>query len=224
MAAFKALLMKMYAALSVTRVLIVLTCDHHYVRMIRIMPVTSLGTKLQFVKLELEPTEIPELLKSHRKNWEPSARLEEEAQSLIAEDFPHLRSAEFSEQVIRWGRGQRFVGRFRQRNNDGDIASSLKRAVLMANSGEITLAVSELQKLKYLGQSFASKLVRFMCPIDAVILDEVIRNRLGYQETAAGYEEFLADCRAVLEVAQQKYPELRICDVEAAIFAKIQGY
>ena len=86
------------------------------------------------------------------------------------------------------------------------------------------MAVTEVQQLNQLGQSFASKLVRFICPTQAVILDEVIRGALGYRENADGYAEFLSDCRTLLEGAESSCRDIRICDVEAAIFAKIQGY
>lgn len=182
------------------------------------------GSRLLFVRLELEPDEIPNLLTAHRKRWEPPDRLENEAQALIAQDFPEGVAAEFAEDVVKWGRGHRFVGRFRQKNSDRAIASALRQAVAQVRKDQVTQAVSHVQQLGQLGQSFASKLVRFLCPDRAVILDEVIRTSLGYKNSLRGYEEFLIDCQYVLEHAQPTLPHLRICDVEAAIFAKIQGY
>ena len=90
--------------------------------------------------------------------------------------------------------------------------------------GDAAAAVSSLQQLRYLGQSFASKVARFLSPNTAVILDEVIRGALGYRESQDGYLEFLDDCQTTLSLLAPHHPQLRICDVEAAIFAKIQGY
>lgn len=188
------------------------------------MPVVQQGTRVLFVRLDLDPAEIPSLLAAHRRKWEPPDRLEALAESLVAQDFPDAAAGQFAEQVVRWGGGQRFVGRFRQKNSDQKIASTLRQAATLADIGKTTLAVAHVQLLDQLGQSFASKLVRFICPTRAVILDEVIRGALGYRESSDGYEEFLQDCRLVLNAARVQLPELRICDVEAAIFAKIQGY
>ena len=188
------------------------------------MSVIKHGPKLLFVRLEVEPQEIPDLLNAHSKKWEPPGRLEALAGDLCARDFPDAPSAEFAEEVVKWGRGQRFVGRFREKNTDQQIASALRRAGSLAQDDQITLAVSEVQQLKHLGQSFASKLVRFICPQRAVILDEVIRGALGYRDSPEGYGEFLSDCHIVLDAARDFFPDLRICDVEAAIFAKLQGY
>ena len=81
------------------------------------MPIVTKGQKFLFVRLEMEPEEIPGLLKAHRENWAPPERLEEEAELLCAEGFPDAPSANFAEKVVRWGGGQRFVGRFRQKNS-----------------------------------------------------------------------------------------------------------
>jgi hypothetical protein len=61
-------------------------------------------------------------------------------------------------------------------------------------------------------------------------MDSVIRNRLGYTDTAAGYSEFLTDCQTILAGVQQSRQmaavdakKLRVCDIEAALFTKLQG-
>ena len=187
------------------------------------MPVLVDGGICRFVRLAITPQEIPELLKAHRRVWAPPDELEAVARALREGDFPEKRSAEFAESVIRWGRGQRFVDRFLHGNSATDIAAALRRAVDMADQGNVSRGVAEVQQLNYLGQSFASKLVRFLCPDRAVILDDVIRSSLGYMDTREGYDEFLADCTAVLNLAREQCPSLRVCDVEAAIFAKLQG-
>ncbi|HEX5279696.1 MAG TPA: hypothetical protein VFW28_06430 [Micropepsaceae bacterium] len=188
------------------------------------MPVLIENGVCRFVRLEINPQEIPVLLAAHHDVWEPPDHLEATAQELCAQDFPDDRSARFAEEVIRWGGGHRFVGRFREMNANADIAEALRRAAALADQGAVSQAVAWVQTLNYLGQSFASKLVRFIRPERAVILDDVIRSSLGYLDNEQGYDEFLSDCRQVLDLALQEQPQLRVCDIEAAVFAKLQGY
>ncbi|MFC2969494.1 hypothetical protein [Acidimangrovimonas pyrenivorans] len=180
--------------------------------------------RLKFVRLEIASAEIPILLESHRKNWEAPGRLEAEGQALIASDFPVPRAAKFAADVIRWGGGHRFVGRFNQKNPPERIAVSLQHSEMLLEQDKPAEAVEVLRQLNQLGQSFASKMVRFLAPEKAVIFDSVIRGALGYAETAGGYEAFLSDCRTILNTVAEDHPHLRICDIEAAVFAKLQGY
>jgi hypothetical protein len=78
-------------------------------------------------------------------------------------------------------------------------------------------------RLPYFRMSFASKIIRFIYPDRAVIFDSVIRSGLGYPESADGYGAFLDDCQAILDRSRTEYPELRVCDIEAAIFMKLRG-
>ena len=188
------------------------------------MPVLVDGTTCRFVRLEITPKEIPAMLEAHRRVWPSGEHFESKGERQKEVDFPEDESVSFAEGVIRWGRGQRFVGRFLDRNSGSAIAIALRNSVALVDRGEVSHAVASVQQLDYLGQSFASKLVRFLCPTRAVILDDVIRSSLGYMDSREGYEEFLADCTAVLNVAKQDQPSLRICDVEEAVFAKLQGY
>jgi hypothetical protein len=188
------------------------------------MPILQQGSQFLFVRMDLDPAEIPNLLAAHRKHWKSPERLEAEGARLVAQGFPDTDTGQFAHQVVEWGGGHRFVDRFRQKNTDQKIASALRHAADLANNEKPTLAVSHVQQLDQLGQSFASKLVRFICPTRAVILDDVIRSSLGYRNSPDGYEEFLRDCQFILEKALPEFPELRVCDVEAAIFAKLQGY
>lgn len=188
------------------------------------MPIIQQGTQFLFVRMNLDPVDIPGLLAAHRNKWGPPERLEAEGARLTEMGFPDAAAGEFAIQVVKWGKGYRFVDRFRQKNSDQKIAAALRRAADLANNGKPTLAVSHVQQLEQLGQSFASKLVRFICPTRAVVLDDVIRSSLGYRNSPEGYAEFLQDCQFVLNNALTHLPNLRVCDVEAAIFAKLQGY
>jgi hypothetical protein len=108
---------------------------------------------------------------------------------------------------------------------------ALADAWVLIKQGDAPGAVARVQALNHLGQSFASKQIRFLAPNKAVILDKVIRTGLGYAETVDGYKAFLADCEEILRSARSdpriggaRGSLLRICDVEAALFSKLQNY
>jgi len=143
---------------------------------------------------------------------------------VIAAGYALENSMRFATGVILWGGGHRFSGRFQAKNAAEEVAAALEKSVDLTDQGHAGEAVEVVQQLEQLGQSFASKIVRFLRPEKAVILDSIIRNALGYAESTEGYEEFLADCRTIRDDAKDTNPGLRVCDVEAAIFAKIQGY
>ena len=185
------------------------------------MPIEKVASGFAFVKFVVAPDEIPKQLALHRAKWGAPDDFEATAQSLIANDFPSEDAKKFVLQVIRWGGGHRFVDRFDKLNTGSKVAAALKKANLQVRSNSMGKAVKAVAALKYLGFSFASKVLRFMAPEKAVILDQVLSTRLGYPKTAGGYEDFLSDCYALREVAA---PDLRICDIESALFAKVQGY
>lgn len=188
------------------------------------MPILSDGDICRFVRLELTVQEIPGLLQAHRQVWGTPDELEALGSRLRKVNFPNEASVDFATSVIRWGRGQRFVDRFLNNNPAERTAAALRNAACWVDANQVSQAVAELQGLRYLGQSFASKLVRFMFPANAVILDDVIRSNLGYMDTREGYDVFLADCTEILQLARPQHASLRVCDIEAAIFAKLQGY
>jgi hypothetical protein len=188
------------------------------------MPVAIINQQIAFVRLELSPAEIPGLLERHAENYPGVAALEQLGAAAIEGGLKAIESKAFVEAVVRWGGGQRFVGRLLDQNTPQQIAISLQESNALLQVGNTSAAVSRLQQLRYLGQSFASKVARFMNPAGAVILDEVIRGGLGYRESQDGYQEFLDDCQTSLALLAPHHPQLRVCDVEAAIFAKIQGY
>lgn len=188
------------------------------------MSVLKIEENICFVRFSISPNEIPGLLRRHAENYPGAAGLEGHAARLVSCGFQPSDVANYLDAVVRWGGGQRFVGRLLDQNNPTELSIAVREAYELTNEDRTAGAVSRLQQMRYLGQSFASKVVRFLAPTRAVILDEVIRSALGYRESQAGYEEFLEDCRSVLTILTSHHSKLRICDVEAAIFAKIQGY
>ncbi len=195
------------------------------------MPILQHNGKLAVVRLELSPDEIPALLSAHAIQYPGAKDLEILGEKLQLEKYPPLASVNFVRKVCEWGGGDRLISRVLVTGHER-ISEVLQHSVRLADQGLVADAVAEIQKLPYLGQSFASKQLRFLRPARAVILDSVIRNNLGYPATGEGYTEFLRDCEEMLQLLQKLAPKgpldvkqpLRVCDIEAAIFAKIQGY
>lgn len=194
------------------------------------MPIREINGQLCFVRLELSLDEIPELLEWHTKKYPGVGNLEAAGSVLVASGFEVEVSKEFMRQVYAWGRGLRNLSRV-EKNPSDEIASALSESIDLARNGKIAEGVARLQQLTQIGQSFASKLMRFLEPSRAVILDSVIRNNIGYTKTNNGYVEFLNDCHIILNSIRQSgrfknisTEALRVCDIEAAIFAKLQGF
>jgi Putative 8-oxoguanine DNA glycosylase OGG-like protein len=194
------------------------------------LPIVPINGNLAFVKLEINSTEIPRLLVRHAKRYPGSDQLEMCGAALVAAAFPLDAAASFVNQVCLWGGGDRFVDRVLHDNGMKEIADALDEGYQKAQCGEVSAGVERIRRLKFLGQSFASKQLRFLAPTRAVILDDSIRSNLGYEDTAQGYDAFLSDCREILKHAQAQRVlrpcgrPLRIADIEAAVFAKIRGF
>lgn len=191
------------------------------------MSVRRLGELAAIVKIEISATEIEALLTSHAEAYPGASRLEERSAEIESQGFPNEEALRLVRDVCLWGGGDRFVDRVAGGGVD-DVSTPLRNAVALADKGRTVEALAEIQKIAYLGQSFASKQLRFLRPERAVILDSVVRANLGYPETGLGYASFLADCAELLGFLTPKArrpsgKQLRLCDVEAALFAKIQG-
>jgi hypothetical protein len=195
------------------------------------MPIVQLNGQCAVIRLQVRPDEVEYLLDRHAMRYPGAKDLETQGSAVIDHRFSPTKVTSFVKDVCSWGRGHRLVSRILSENPSHKVASTLHEAyeaTLSSGSGE---GVERIKTLRYLGQSFASKMLRFMLPERAVILDEVIRSGLGYAETRDGYEEFLTDCRTMLDivrnsdvVARDLRSRMRVCDIEAALFSKIQGY
>lgn len=155
-------------------------------------------------------------------------KCEKDAKNLIKDNFPGFETKAFIESVCAWGGGERFIGRV-EAKRDLDLSNVLREAYDLCQQNLVGKAVAHISdRVRYLGFSFASKQLRFLAPEKAVILDSVIRHRLGYAPTIAGYDEFLQDCASILELArssgkldQTLRQKLRICDVEVALYISL---
>ncbi|WP_343227780.1 8-oxoguanine DNA glycosylase OGG fold protein [Rhizobium laguerreae] len=162
----------------------------------------------------------------HRSEYPGAEVVEQCAKRLIAANFPPNDATAFIGGVCEWGRGNRNFSRIRDAG-DTTIAQSLRSATEAIDAGDVTRSIEELQRLPHLGLSFASKVARFLAPDKCVVLDSVIRNRIGYVESEEGYSEFLQDCFQLLQTLRTSpdleaplRDRLRVCDVEAAVFIK----
>lgn len=193
------------------------------------MPICQIDQCFALVKLSLNADEIAPLLQRHPNNDTNIEELEAFGAELARGKFPEAASCEFVKNVCVWGAGHRNVKRVLELNEPADIAKALRDGHRCALNGKVPGGVSRIATLKYLGISYASKQLRVLLPDHAVILDSVIRTRLGYAESEKGYAEFLSDCHQLLNRIQAHpragataLPVLRVCDIEAAIFQKLQ--
>jgi hypothetical protein len=169
------------------------------------MPIRQFDGRLCIVRIELSPSEIRGLLAEHALIYPDGSICEKLDQALIEGDFEPEASVDFVQRVCKRGRSDRNVSSVRQNNSsgDGDIAAALSEGYALAQAGQVTRGVERIRRLRNLGQSLASKHLRFLEPVRAVILDSIIRNRIGYAETAAGYSEILSYCQTILAGIQQ---------------------
>jgi hypothetical protein len=196
------------------------------------MPIVEGNNRLGFCRLWIGLDEFPDLFRRHRETDPDTPAVEKAARELAANGFDEGGTQQFVRTVCRWGNYPGVAGRVLANNDMGAIQSAFRLAQAVEQGGNVRAALKAILKLHSLGVSFGSKHLKFLAPTKAVVLDAVISGRLGYSLTLDGYEEFLADCRIILDRVAGAgidfpFPDegaWRISDIEAAIFAKLQGY
>jgi hypothetical protein len=190
------------------------------------MPIFQLEETLLVYRLALLPAEVPSLLERHRARYPGGSEIEQGGKKLKADGFPEIASVNFVEDVHNWSMMRRNAERV-QKVGGAEIAAKLRIASQQIDDGDEPQAIQTLCRIPHLGISYASKIARFLDPEKCVILDSVIRERLGYPNNAGGYAAFLQDCRDTLEVLKASplldsrcRAGLRVCDVEAVFFMK----
>ena len=185
----------------------------------------------------LDPSEIPSfiekipyLLECHKKKYPGAGEVEELAEKLIVGGFKSKESKKFVEEVCDWAgkTGNRVRGQV-IKNNSEQIAYALCEGYKSASKGCVAEGVGCISSLYGLGQSFASKMLRFIFPEGAIILDDIICRRCNYYPNILGYKDFLQCCHNLLDQAKESQKlsagfknNLRVCDIEAALFMYIQ--
>jgi hypothetical protein len=181
------------------------------------------------VKMYLKPSDIEKSIVRLRNDGASTA-LENQAISLIKSDFDEECSYDFINAAFLWGRGHRNLGRVNSKNDKRTMSEHLRIAYNHGLNNEISLGVIKVANLKQVRISYSSKCMRFIFPDRAVIMDSVIREKLGFADTQAGYESFLNLCHSILDHVKKSDEfsagfgqTLRVCDIETAIYTQMQG-
>ncbi|HJX09789.1 MAG TPA: hypothetical protein VJ733_04740 [Candidatus Binatia bacterium] len=100
-------------------------------------------------------------------------------------------SISFSEEVCKWGRGQRVWANIIRRNSIETLGEELSTWFReAAHSNDCELAISGGLRIDGLGVSFASKHLRMIAPSIFPVLDQVLSEGLGFALNPKGYALF----------------------------------
>ena len=150
------------------------------------------------VKRRLDPRKLRLTIDGARLNAGPVEALGRE---LVDNDFDPQLSMEFLEAVCTWGGGHRFRDRLLGGNAPAVVSATLREAYSAASADRSTEAVAHVQaNIRYLGLSYASKIVRCLCPSHAVVLDSRVREGWGYTHNIDGHREFNDECARLLNL------------------------
>lgn len=172
--------------------------------------------------------------KSHISGDPLTNNVAEFADTFVRNDMPESQAYLFVRMVCAWGglgRGHPVRIResiFQPGRGEGWLCNLLKAGRAESIQGNYEEAINVFSKIDGLGISFTSKLLRFLCPDDAAVLDSVIRKKLGYPNSAAAYREFVTDCMAIREKlkTEKKRPDggdWRTTDIEMGIFMNVRS-
>lgn len=145
-------------------------------------------------------------------------RLEQLGSTLDLDNGPAL--VAFSEEVCRWGRGQRVWGNLMRFHTPKHLAELLRVFLGEARCTEDPCdALAPGLAIKGLGMSFASKHLRLLDPSRFVTLDEVVTDGLGYAPNRAGYALLLHDLERLRVEHHLPY---RPADLESGLFVLVR--
>jgi hypothetical protein len=189
---------------------------------------------VQLGRYELADHDVPDRIRRHRIEYPDTEVLEHAAAHLAQVDFGPAASLRFLRQVCRWGGYYGIAARVRNDNPPEElIGQALKAAWQQLEDGSAVRALYQVNQLKGLGRpSFASKLLRFLAPRRAAILDAVICQGTGFPPSLAGYGQLIAACRHAAEqlVAAGIFNPVRpdgawyVADIEAAFYADMENF
>jgi hypothetical protein len=190
------------------------------------MPALIHSGSLKLVRLDVPLEKFPELLAKHRESDPTTVLVEALGAQYVSNGFRSSDTPGFVLEVCKWGHYAGVAGRVLKHNELLTVTECFRDAHAALLSGDPYEAIRRVTSLRYLAVSFGSKHLKFLAPDHAVVLDEIISQRLGYPRTADDYVEFLEDCGQVRDILNEQGirasddQELwRVSDVEMAIFS-----
>jgi hypothetical protein len=169
--------------------------------------------------------ELDDRLKSFIEKEPHTRAIEQQAADLVKNGFQPPELRDFIEAVCKWGGYSGIAVRVLKNNTEPELSSSFRSAHSHAIAQADLAAIKSLLQLNGLAVSSASKHLKFLVPENAVVLDSIISQRLGYELTPEGYQAFLNDCRRILEraITCKGREGWRVSDIELAIFEKLRA-
>lgn len=187
--------------------------------------------------VSMDAGDMQRALLRHAQAVPNTSDIEDEAKNLRAANFNCEAAESFSKQVCKWGGYSAIAGRMlkslKASGSQNNLPAALRTAdAALVGEGRARAALEAMTSLPELGISFASKHLRMLSPDRAVVFDRFVRDGLGYSHDAKGYVSFLDDCKRVRDhlnangIRNPIRPGAGwyVCDVEAAIFARLRGF
>lgn len=171
-----------------------------------------------------------QLYESWKKHYEedPLTKfIENYAENFIRNEMPAEEALLFVRMACAWGGSLhtkyflKFRESFKETENLRDTLITVKK---LSEQGKYADAIRAFGGQNGLGISFRSKVLRFLCPDHAAILDSIIRKHLGYEETEDDYAKFVSKCIEIREDLNAEHPDKkdwRTTDVEMGIFRSL---
>ena len=183
-------------------------------------------------RLTLRVGDMPELWRWHADGDPLTAIIDRAAARFVRADFPPTRAFLLVRTIYAWG-GLRGANPDRVANSCAALKPEGLSKILKAAHGyslreKYDCAIAALHEIKGMRVSFHSKILRFLSPDHAAILDSRIVENCGYPPTPVGYADFVRDCREIGDylnksgVCRTDGRLWRATDVEMAIFATIK--
>ena len=151
----------------------------------------------------------PQLLTDFLNENPDTPAIEALAAQLMQSNFPDHSMDDFVTRVCGWGgkQGIRILSRVLKHNTDAEIADALRGASSNLAKGQFLDALTQVDKLRFLDVSFASKFLRFLLPDICPVFDSYLHDALPYTLDASGYSDFANDCAWLAnQLVANKFP------------------
>ncbi len=182
--------------------------------------------------LQLRIAEVPALWQWHVDDDPLTAIIERAASCFVRAGCPPKRAFLLVRATYAWGglRGKNpeIVTQACRQIGDAKLSRMLFEARERSCKCDFKGAIEALRPIKGMRVSFHSKILRFLCPDHAAVLDSRIAHACDYRSTPIGYQQFVQDCREIQKhlnahgVARGDRQAWRVTDVEMAIFGQIK--